>query len=91
MSRWEIVSYVAIFVYMLVMLLNDQSIFLVLGTVLVAGLIMFSIFVLYPMVWETRMDRLEVFYEEDNMHLIFILFMRQPTGWMKKLSSRWKS
>lgn len=75
MSRWEIVSYVAIFVYMLVMLLNDQSIFLVLGTVLVAGLIMFSIFVLYPMVWETRMDRLEVFLRRrQHAPYIYIIY-----------------
>ncbi|WP_339839098.1 hypothetical protein [Paenibacillus sp. FSL R7-0272] len=60
---------------MLVMLLNDQSIFLVLGTVLVAGLIMFSIFVLYPMVWETRMDRLEVFLRRrQHAPYIYIIY-----------------
>ncbi|MEK3823439.1 MULTISPECIES: hypothetical protein [Paenibacillus] len=75
MSKWEIVSYVAIFVYTLVMLLNDQSILLVLGTVLVAGLIMFSIFVLYPMVWETRMDRLEAFLRrKQNAPYIYIIY-----------------
>ncbi|MBR3380546.1 MAG: hypothetical protein IKG72_10615 [Bacillus sp. (in: Bacteria)] len=66
MSKWEIVSYVAIFVYTLVMLLNDQSILLVLGTVLIAGLIIFGIFVFYPMVWETRMDRLEAFLRKKQ-------------------------
>lgn len=75
MSKWEIVSYVAVFVYTLVMLLNDQSIFLVFGTALVAALILFGIFVFYPMGWETRMERLEAFLrKKQSTPYIYIFY-----------------
>ncbi|MGO4528027.1 hypothetical protein AB4Z30_03020 [Paenibacillus sp. 2TAF8] len=72
MSKWGIASYVAVFIYVFVMLLNDQSIFLVLGSVLVAALIMFSVFIFYPMAWETRMERLEAFFTKKTKYAIHL-------------------
>lgn len=75
MSRREFVFYAAVFVYTVVMLLNDQSIFPVFGTSLIAVLIFFSIYIFYPMAWETRMDRLETFLRrKQSTPYIYIFY-----------------
>ncbi|PQP81517.1 hypothetical protein C0Q44_17495 [Paenibacillus sp. PCH8] len=71
MNRWEVVSYSAVFVFVLVMLLYEQSIVLILGTVLITTLIAFTIRVIHPMAWETRMDRMETFLRK-NQHTPYI-------------------
>jgi hypothetical protein len=74
-SRGEFVFYTAVFVYALVMLLNEQSIFLVAGTSLIAVLLFFSIYIFYPMAWETRMERLEAFLRKrENTLYIYIFY-----------------
>ncbi|SEA65432.1 hypothetical protein SAMN03159332_2116 [Paenibacillus sp. 276b] len=66
MSRWNVAFYSVVFVFVLVMLWNEQSVFLIVGTVLVATVIAFTIYVIYPMAWETRMDRVEAFLRKNH-------------------------
>lgn len=61
MDRREVIFYAAVFIFTLVMVWNDQSIILVLGIVLFTTLIAFTFHIIYPMAWETRMDRLDAF------------------------------
>lgn|GEM_PF-2274912 len=66
MSRWNVTFYSVVFVFVLVMLWKEQSVYLIVGTVMVATLIAFTIHILYPMAWETRMDRVEVFLRKNH-------------------------
>lgn len=75
MDRRELFYYVAVFIYTLLMLWNDQSIILVLGIVLFTTLIMFTIHIIYPMAWETRMDRLDAFLRsKQHKPYIYIFY-----------------
>lgn len=66
MDRREVVYYAALFVFGLVMLWNGQSIFLVAGMMLATTLIVFTIYVWYPMAREKRMDRVENFLRRNH-------------------------
>jgi hypothetical protein len=66
MSKWDVAFYSVVFVFVLVMMWNEQSVFLIVGTVLVATIIAFTILVIYPMAWETRMDRVEAFLRKNH-------------------------
>ncbi|WP_426334807.1 hypothetical protein ACN9MH_14430 [Paenibacillus silvae] len=66
MDRREVIYYATMCMFTLVMLWNDQSILLIIGMVVPATLIMVTIFELYPMLWETRMDRLEAFLRKKQ-------------------------
>ncbi|PYE48038.1 hypothetical protein HUB98_01720 [Paenibacillus barcinonensis] len=75
MDRREVIIYVAVFLFTLVMLWNDQSIILVLGVVLFTTLIAFTIHVIYPMAWETRMNRLDAFLRnKQHKPYIYIFY-----------------
>ncbi|PZT54918.1 hypothetical protein [Paenibacillus silvae] len=75
MDRREVFYYVAVFIYTLLMLWNDQSIILVLGIVLFTTLIVFTIHIIYPMAWETRMDRLDTFLRsKQHKPYIYIFY-----------------
>lgn len=66
MDRREVVYYSALFVFVLVMMWNGQSIFLIAGIMLATTLIAFTIYVWYPMAWENRMDRVENFLRRNQ-------------------------
>lgn len=73
--KWDIVFYLAVFLFVVYMKMNDQSLFWILGVVLTATLIMFTIRIFYPLGWETRMDRVEAFLRrQENTPKLYIYY-----------------
>lgn len=74
--KWDIVFYLAVFLFVVYMKMNEQSLFLILGVVLTATLIMFTIRIFYPLGWETRMDRVEAFLRrQENNPRLYIYYV----------------
>ncbi|WP_339783863.1 hypothetical protein NSQ38_20615 [Paenibacillus sp. FSL R7-0313] len=75
-SWGEFVFYLAVFVFVLFMSWNDYSLFLTLGVVLIAALIMFMLRFYYPLSLEKRIDRVEIFLrKQQNTPGIYINYV----------------
>ncbi|WP_139331992.1 hypothetical protein [Paenibacillus amylolyticus] len=66
----------AVFVFVLLMTWNDYSLFLTIGFVLIAALIMFMLRFYYPLSLEKRIDRVEIFLRrQQNTPGIYINYV----------------
>ncbi|MDT9717684.1 hypothetical protein QVE09_02160 [Paenibacillus sp. ClWae2A] len=75
-SWGEFVFYLAVFVFVLFMSWNDYSLFLTLGAVLIAALIMFMLRFYYPLSLEKCIGRVEIFLrEQQNTPGIYINYV----------------
>ncbi|OMF05839.1 hypothetical protein BK131_28625 [Paenibacillus amylolyticus] len=76
-NSWgDFIFYLAVFVFVLLMTWNDYSLFLTIGFVLIAALIMFMLRFYYPLSLEKRIDRVEIFLRrQQNTPGIYINYV----------------
>lgn len=65
-SWWKYLFYVAVFIFALLMTINDNPPLLTVGGVFVAAFLSFLLFFYYPLLFEKRIDRLESFLRKQK-------------------------